>query len=200
MALNANALVTVDDLRAYLGQGVSSESETMMELLINAASQEFDRFCGRQLKQKTETNLYLDGDGTKYLYLPSCPAASVTGVYENDTLLVVDTDYLVYTSDHDAYLLKYYPTWPELTSGGFPVWAKGHKTVKISSVLLGYATVPSDIVLGCLKQCAVEYQRMKQKTWGETSRSSESQSVSVVEPGLLPDVEAVLKRYRRVAV
>lgn len=200
MALNSNALVTVDDLRAYLGQGVSSESETMMELLINAASQEFDRFCGRQLKQKTETNLYLDGNGSRYLKLPSWPAASVTGVYEDGTLLVVDTDYLVYTSDDDAYLLKYSSTWPEITTYCSPVWAEGHKTIKISSVLLGYATVPADIQLACLKQCAVEYQRAKQKTWGETSRSSESQSVSVIEPGLLPDVEAVLKRYRRVAV
>lgn len=200
MALNSNALTTVEKFRTYVGEK-SSEYDTLIEDIINSVSQEFDRFAGRGLKQTAHTNLYIDGTGTEYLPLPSWPAASVTGVYEDDVLLTegLDEDYVVYTSDHDAYLRKVNPTWPELVEAA-GVWLEGPKTIKITSVSLGYATVPADIVLACLKQGAVEYLRMKQKTWGETSRSNEGQSVSTVDPGLLPDVVAVLKRYQRYRV
>lgn len=198
-SLAANALVTFADFMGY----VPSETpinKNLAETIINAVSTEFDRVCGRTLKQATYTNLYLDGNGERTLNLPNWPADSATfgTVTENGTLLVngLTGDYVLYTSDDDAYLRKVGATWPELGES-CAAWFAGPKTVLISTVKLGYATVPGDIVLVCLKQCALEYQRAKQRTWGETSRSVGEGSVSLVEPGLLPDVEAVLKRYRR---
>ena len=187
MALNANALITVAELRSYIGQS-STESDGLLELLINAVSQECDRYCARALKQATYTNLYLDGNGEKTLDLPSWPAASLGTVTEDGTALVsgLDDDYTLYTSDSDAYLRRITGT-----------WLYGPKTVLISSVALGYATIPSDLKLAAMKQTALEWQRMKKKEWGETSRSVGEGSVSLIAPGLLPDVEAVLKRYRR---
>jgi hypothetical protein len=200
MSLNANALVTVEELRAYAGEK-STESDSLLEIIVNSVSQEFDRFCGRVLKQATYTNLYLDGSGTSEQLLPSWPAASITGVYEDDTLLTegLEEDYVIYTSDEDAYLRKVNSTWPELDEET-AVWLAGPKTIKIASVKLGYATIPADMKLACLKQAAREYQNMKQKAWGETSRSKGEDSASMVEPGLLPDVVAVLKRYRRMSL
>jgi hypothetical protein len=188
MGLNANALITVDDFRGYMGDGVSSAFENLMELIINGVSQEFDRFVSRVLKQATHTNLYLDGNGEQILNLPNWPAADLGTVTEDGTLLVngLTEDYVLYTSDDDAYLYKI---------GG--VWLEGPKTVLISTVKLGYATIPGDVQLKCIKQCALEYQQMKKKELGESSHSRGDESVSFVELGLLPDVEAVLKRYRR---
>jgi len=197
-ALAANALITLADFLGYV-KSETPIAKNVAETIINGVSQEFDRFTGRVLKQATYANLYLDGSGEKTLDLPNWPAASLTGVYEDDTLLVegLDDDFVLYTSDDDAYLRKVGTTWPELKEAT-AVWLEGPKTVKITSVLLGYATIPGDLVLACLKQCAWEYQRMKLSEWGETSRSTAGGgSVSLVEPGLLPDVEAVLKRYRR---
>lgn len=184
----ANAIITVEQLAAFMGEAAA---KNLADMVINSVSNEFELFCGRILKQvtyATTTKLYFDGEGSKYLMLPSWPAASVTGVYEDDVLLVEgdDADYLVYTSDDDAYLYK--------VSG---VWAKGRKNIYITSVALGYAAIPSDIQLAALKQSAVEYMKAKQKTWNDTSRSQGDGSVSLLQPGLLPDVEAVLKRYRR---
>jgi hypothetical protein len=197
-SLASNALISVADLSRLMGEEVSTG---LAEMVINSVSSEFDRYTGRTLKQTAYTNLYIDGNGDKILQLPNWPAASVTGVYEDDTLLTegLDYDYTVYTSDDEAYLYKLSSTWPGLLSES-AVWAKGPKTIKITSVSLGYATIPGDLVLAATKQAAVEYLRAKQKTWNDTSRSVETGSVSLVEPGLLPDVEAVLKRYRRFRV
>jgi len=190
-ALAANALITLADFLGYV-KSESPIAKNVAETIINGISQEFDRSVGRILKrQAAYTNLYLDGNGERYLNLPNWPAASLGTVTEDGTLLVegLAGDYILYTSDDDAYLYKV---------GSGAVWMKGSKTVLISTVLLGYATVPGDLVLACLKQCAWEYQRMKLSEWGETSRSTAGGgSVSLVDPGLLPDVEAVLKRYRR---
>jgi len=199
--LAANALITVADFLGYV-KSETPISKNLIETIINGVSTEFDRFCGRTLKQATYANLYLDGNGEHILNLPNWPAATLTGVYEDDTLLVegLDEDFVLYTSDEDAYLRKVGSTWPELHEPT-GVWLKGPKTIKITSVLLGYATIPGDIVLKCLKQCAYEYQTNKLSEWGETSRSiGGGGSVSLVDPGLLPDVEAVLKRYRRMSL
>lgn len=179
-----NALVTVEMFEAYYGGAVS---KTRADLIINGVSQEFDRFCARILKQATYTNLCLDGNGEKHLPLPSWPAASLGTVTEDGTLLTegATADYLLYTSDDCAYLYR--------VSGR---WLKRPKAVLLSTVLLGHSPIPADLTLACLKQCAYEYQRQALKTWGETSRSVEGGSVGMVEPGLLLDVQEVLKRYR----
>ncbi len=186
-SLNANALVTLADLLGFLGEE-NPISKNTAEAIINSVSQEFDRYLGQVIKQATYTNLYIDGNGREDLRLPGWPAAEVTGVYEDDDLLTegLDYDYVLYSSDGDAYLRRI-----------DDLWLVGPKTVKITSVKLGFAVVPGDIQLARLKQCAVEFQRAKQKSWDETSRSIGEQSVSLVDPGLLPDVVAVLNRYRR---
>jgi len=186
--LAANALITVADFRGYVPDAIGV-TKNVIETIINGVSQEFDRFIGFVLKQATYASLYLDGNGEKYLPLPGYPVASLGTVTEDGTLLTegLDDDFVLYTSDFDAYLRK--------IDG---VWLEGPKTELISTIKLGYATIPGDLVLACLKQCAWEYQRTKLSEWGETSRSTAGGgSVSLVEPGLLPDVEAVLKRYRR---
>jgi hypothetical protein len=190
MSLADNALVTLDDAKTFL-QKTTDKDVGILELLINGVSQEFDRFCGRILKQATTTALYLDGNGEKILDLPNWPAADLGTVTEDGTLLTEgdDDDYILYSSDDSAYLYR--------VSG---VWMKKRKSVLISTADLGFSPIPADIQLACLKQCAKEFQTMALKGWGETSRSGGDGSVSVVEPGLLKDVEAVLRRYRRYGI
>jgi hypothetical protein len=183
-ALATNALIAVADLARLLGEEVST---SLAEMVINSVSQEFERYLGRTIKQATSTALYLDGNGMKDLYLPAWPAAALGTVTEDGTLLTegLTADFVLYTSNDSAYLHK---------MGG--VWLEGPKTILISTVALGFATVPADLQLACAKQAAVEYQKSKLKGWNDTSRSIEGGSVSLVEPGLLPDVVAVLKRYQ----
>lgn len=185
--LAANALITLADFRGYMGD--ESINKNVAEAIINGVSQEFDRFVGRVLKQATSTALYLDGNGERDLDLPNWPAALGAGTVTEDGTLLTESltgDFVLYTSDDCAYLRK--------IAGH---WIEGPKTVLISTIALGYATIPGDIVLKALRQCAFEFQSSQLKTWGETSRSVEGGSVSMVEPGLLPDVQEVLTRYRR---
>lgn len=61
--------------------------------------------------------------------------------------------------------------------------------------------IPKDLQLACMQQCAVEFQRLTKKEWGETSRSFPDGSVSTsIEENLLSYVKEVLDRYRRVVI
>lgn len=194
MSLNANALVTVAELRDYLGL-TSSDSAVALEIIVNSVSQEFEDEVDCDLFSDTYTSEAIDGSGRSYLYLPHWPVTTFTSCVEDGETLVKDTDYFVDMAN--GILTKSRTPWP--TYEYQLNWTTQRGGV-VNTYIAGYAAVPADIKLACLKQCAVEYQRMKQKTWGETSRSIGDGSSSYSEPGLLPDVKAVLERYERVEI
>ena len=57
--------------------------------------------------------------------------------------------------------------------------------------------MPADLKMACLIQTADLWQKFQHKSWGETTRSVASQSVTVQETDLLEVVATVLKRYKR---
>ncbi len=187
------SLVTRASFKSYAGLTLT-DHDTEIDLIIESVSKEFARYLGvSTLKAATSTNLYIDGNGKRFLPLPGWPAASLGSVYEDDTLLVegLDEDFVLKSSDSGAWLEK-------VNCDGY--WSPGVKTIKLSTVILGFSVVPSDLQLACMKQAGVEYQRMFIKTWGESSRSRGDSSASYLAPGLLPDVKAVLDRYRMVHI
>lgn len=61
--------------------------------------------------------------------------------------------------------------------------------------------IPKDLELAVMQQVAVEFQRQQKNEWGETSRSFPDGSVTTMgEEDLLPYVERILKKYRRVSI
>lgn len=182
--LAANALISVADLARLVGDDVST---SLAEMVINSVSQEFENEVGCDLFNATYTAELNNGNGKSFLFLPHWPITDIDAVTENDVTLTEDTDF--YADYANGILWK--------MDGG--KWTAGHGTVA-ATYDAGYAAVPADISLACAKQCAVEYQKAKQKGWNETSRSVEGGSVSLIEPGLLPDVMVVLQRYHRVRI
>jgi len=180
----SNALITVEQLSTYMGTQVS---KNLADLTINGVSQEFESEVDCDLFNATYTASPLDGSGKFFMYLPHWPVTDVDSVVEDGVTLTEGTDFFV---DYDYGIL----TKP---AGGKWTTARGGVVVTYDA---GYAAVPGDIVLACLKQCAVEYMRSKKSEWGQTSRSAGDGSVSLVEPGLLKDVQAVLARYQRVRI
>ena len=191
MSLLANALITLEDFKVYAGiDAAVSKDDTLFELLINSVSARFDTETGRVLKSAAYTDLYLDGNGERDLDLPNYPITAVASVYEDDILLVVGAlyDYLFVAGG------------PLAVNGILrrvnAVWSLGSQNIKLTFTA-GYVTVPSDLQMACLKQCAREWQTQKTSSWGETSRSFGDGSISYETKDLLDDVKAVLNRYAR---
>lgn len=187
MTLNANALITLEDFKLYAGiDAADSKNDALYELIINSVSQRFDTEANRIFKSAVYTNAYLDGTGTEYLYLPNYPIIGTITITENDETLTVGDDY-DYLLIADRGLL-----WR------IGVWALGSQNIKVTYTG-GYTatTMPGDLMLACLKQCAKEWRTQMAGNWGETSRSYPDGSVSHEVKDLLEDVKVVVNRYRR---
>jgi hypothetical protein len=200
MSVAASSLITLDQLKAYLGPSFEgNQNDGLLELLIDSVTVMFDSHLGRTLAKTTYTNLYFDGTGKENLYLPNWPIVSITSIYEDDVLLTegVDSDYVLYA---DIGILK-------RVSGA---WLKGLKTVKTTLVagyvvqgaapLAGETALPANVKLACMIQVSREWKKTQGSEWGESSRTFPDGSTSRIERGLLKEVEEILDHYRRIRI
>jgi len=189
MAVDTNALITLVDLKAYLGT-TPAGADALLEILINQVSGMARTCLGRNLIQATYSNLLLDGPGSEYLYLPDWPISEVTGVYEDDVLLTIDTDYKVYAARGILRRLN-------------GIWAEGALNIKISSHKAGYliTDLPRDIQALVVNKVAAEWQRQKNSMWGQTSRSTSGGSENFELPlAFTEDEEKVLLAHNRMVL
>ena len=194
MAVNAGAIITVAELKAYVGV-TTTDFDTIFEIFINSVSDEFNAYVGRKLGKATYTDVYFDGPAGSDLLLPHFPVVSITSIEEDgDTLVEGDyDDYLLYA---DAGIIR-------RVMGS---WLRGNKTIKITYVAgyvvqgatlgTGETALPGDLRLACLAQCAREWKKAQGAEWGMTSRSFPDGSVTRTEKGLLQEVTDVLDRHR----
>lgn len=127
MALNSNALITLDEIKDYLAI-LDLSQDGILEVLINAVSETFENHVGRKFVETTYTSLKIDGSGHSILWLPNWPVVSLSTVKENGSTLVKDTDFKVY--DDIGALVK--------ISG---VWAEGFQNIEVT-YKAGYQLAP----------------------------------------------------------
>lgn len=73
------ALITVDDIETLLGENLSSDDESVIELYIQFAVGEIEAWLGRPISIKTfEEDVLADADGR--IYLANTPVVSVTSI------------------------------------------------------------------------------------------------------------------------
>jgi hypothetical protein len=207
MALGANAILTWDVAAAFLKPPYADVP--VVEAIIEGTSQLFNKMVGCTLRKTTYTAIKLDGPGTSRLYLPAWPVVSPLGaIIEDGVTLVLDTDF--YADLPMGFLTKatYANTlysemyggarlWTNLTQGITVTFTAGYD---ITATLPALPTMPADIKLACLKQCAYEYKKYMSKSWGQTSSSLGGQSTSFSEDDVLPFVGEVLRKYRRITL
>lgn len=169
-----------------------TEDDSIIEYLIDGVSAAFNSYVGRQILEKTDTTLYLDGNGRALLQLPRWPVTSITSVTEDDAALTEgdDNDYVLYS---DEGILRRIGT----------VWFKWPKSVLLASLKAGYpiASLPKDLKFAALKQIAAEFKDFRMRSQGEMSRTAPDGSTTKRElEQFLPEVKAVLDRYRGVSL
>lgn len=97
-ALAANALLSLDEAKRYLGMD-SGDPSLDSEVIdaINEASSVAEGWCGSALRQRTFTAEQHDGPGGYDLWLDNAPVASIASITE-DTVAVGSTQYVFYAS------------------------------------------------------------------------------------------------------
>jgi len=197
MSLTANALISVADFMLFMGWPPESHAEDIpvVEMVIEGVSASFSNYADADFKSATYTSVKLDGTGKTYLFLPHFPVTTFTSLYEDDTLLVKDTDYWV---DTDLGILyRIITNWPSSESVGRWTSARQGLTVTYAA---GYATVPPDVKMACLLEVGRAYEMVKNHMFGETSRTVEGVSISLSTDELLLSTLAVLGRYSRTQI
>jgi hypothetical protein len=189
MALDLCNIVEVKDHVDGLS-GVDTY-DSMIERLINAVSEQIEKYCDREfLDSESDVTEYYDGDGSiSRIVIRRPPITSVTSVHDDtdrtygaDTL-IASTDYVVYNDTGSIVL-----------DGS--TFSRGLKNIKII-YQGGYttSTIPSDLNLACILQCAFMFQRRKEL--GLTSVSGSSGTITKYAPiKLLPATKQLLNPYR----
>lgn len=199
MAVLAKALMTAAQLRTgyLLALGSDTSQDALLEVILNAISDTFDRYVGRALAKAAYTAAYLDGNGRPTLYLPNRPVVSITSIEEDDETLTEGEEYNYMLYAEEGKLVK--------TEGG--IWMKGPKTIKITYTAgyvvqgatpeAGETALPADLWLACAMQAAREWKKAQQNEWGMTSKSSpDGATIQRVEAGLMKKVREILDKYR----
>jgi hypothetical protein len=197
MSLDSNALITLANLKSYL-QDVAADNDTydtILEMLINAASTLIQSEIGEPLVYTAYTEKYLTGNGTSLLRLPQAPIVAVTSVEEDDWEMTegVEEDYVIL---YDAgYLRK---------TGG-ATWSKAVHNIKVSFTAGYYVAsqtsteneMPKDIQLACMKQVGIEWRRAKEEDWDQTSKTFPDGSIARNIIELHPQVKDICRKYKR---
>lgn len=186
MALNANALTTLANVKEQLDIADASQ-DSLLERLINTASQLIEKYTDRVLVQDTYTEFYF-GRGSNQLMLRNYPAEKPTDL-RIDNNAVFDVSAVIDTDDYDidnGSMVSYV--------GSFPRASSRHN-IKIV-YLGGFATIPSDLEHASIELVEFLYERSSDRRIGVTSKSKRDETISFVQ-GIPEFIALMLDPYVR---
>lgn len=199
MALSQDALTDLTALKRYLKIS-GDENDGLLESLIEAVSAQFNAYTGRLLTARDYSwdpedaaydpdNAVLSGSGHAELILPQYPVQSITELRLDGSALPEASP-----GDSAGWLLDRAAGVAARLDGAFPR-GQGNLTLVYRA---GFAAVPADLAQAALEQAA---ERFQQSTPGHgrlgiSARTLADGSVSYQAAALLPQVQAVLDRYR----
>lgn len=199
MALSDQALTSVQALKDYL-KLTSDENDALLECLIEAVSAHFAAHTGRHLTARVYSpepaspdfdpdNAVLDGSGYPELLLPQYPvqalaSLSLEGVALQPAQAPGQPGWVL---DRSAGVLS-------LVSA---VFTRGRQNVAVSYRAV-FDKIPAELAQACLEQAAMRFQESGagQGRLGVSARNLADGSVSYQGQAMLPQVTAVLDRYR----
>lgn len=121
MAIHAYALTTLAELKTYMGiTGVAED--TLLESLIDAATDLIELFCNRRFKKTTYTDELYDGNGKTILFMKNYPIVTVTSMYY---VIVGMSDELIDPTYHKVYENEGFIYTPHY-------WRVGHLNIKVT--------------------------------------------------------------------
>lgn len=158
-------LVTATEYKTYAGIS-GSDLDTVIGVMIDIASVQIRRYCGRNLttgfESASRTEVY-DGNGYKELQLTEWPVTSITSVTQvlddGSTSALASTNYRVEGATGRLVRLAARTgrfatsTWGEVSSPGWgwePGWDDGFQNWSVVYTG-GYSTIPDDLKFACYR-------------------------------------------------
>ncbi len=192
---------TTDDVKMRLAIS-DSDYDTMIAAIIAGLTGRFDAFCGRTLLQtSSDVTEYYTGL-SQYLQLNRYPVISITSIkeardrdFDNATALTAEEDYWPMSLGKNGILFREGVWWPPkpdsiqvIYRGGFAAAGDEPGSSEIA--------LPAEIREAAIKQAAMEFKRRDDIALSGVG--FDGGSMTKFQPmKLLPDVEDVLKQYRR---
>ncbi|BEQ16784.1 head-tail connector protein [Desulfoferula mesophila] len=198
MALSIDALTSLAQVKQYLGLSAATH-DALLEGLIEAVSAQFNAFCGRKLMARDYShvsgdaaydpdNALLSGSGYPELLLPQYPVINLSSlVVEGRSLAPSENGSTGWLLDAGAGVLS-------LIGLVFP---RGSHNLGVV-YRAGFGAAPADLAQAAVEQSAMRFQESAagQGRLGISARTLADGSVSYHSGELLPQVRAVLERYR----
>ncbi|MFH1035260.1 MAG: head-tail connector protein [Pseudomonadota bacterium] len=199
MALSREALTSVQAVKDYLRLS-SGENDALLATLIEAVSAHFAAYTGRNLTARDYSpdpgsadfdpdNAILDGSGYPEQLLPQYPVQNLASLSLDGVALppAQAPGQAGWVLDRSAGVLS--------LLGG--VFTRGRHNLAVT-FRAGFESPPADLAQACLEQAATRFQESgaAQGRLGVSARTLADGSVSYQGQALLPQVTAVLDRYR----
>ena len=193
MSLASNALVSVEEVKQYLGIDSDDNTENF-EQLINGVSKQVESFCGRNfITPSAAITEKWSGDGTESVWLQEAPIASAIAVtsisYRSGTTwTALDSNYTIEQNASEALI--------EFTDGS--VFTKGYRNWKVSySYGYSLSAVPDDLKHATIILVAREKSLADNKLHGVNSKSFADHSISYNFDKDPENVKRTLNAYKR---
>jgi hypothetical protein len=183
MALNANALVDLDDVKNYIKSFDDTDADQVatIENLINSASEWFDGYVGYSVKAADVTFKNFVMIGGTDIALPSYPVNSIASFKVDSSTYVKDTDFYL---DGRSGLCKFAI---EFTPG---------RHLLEATFNAGFATIPDDIKGAVLELIVWNNMRINTSGFG-VRQQTVGESTTTFEINVPFSARAVADRYKR---
>lgn len=185
MALQANALITLQEAKDHLGITGSSYDDRL-EDLINGASDFSDRYTNNNIVEDTYTDVLYDGNNSDFLLIPVTPLTAVASLYI-DGSRIFDASSLVDTDDYDI------RDQVGIVLFDGRKFTHGKHTVKVTYTA-GYSTVPETIKLAVKLWVEYYFRLTDSKNLGLKSYSQQGDNYSR-DPGLPKEIMELLDPF-----
>ena len=195
MPLSPYVLTTLGNTKDQLGVPSSNTNfDTLLERLINEASDRIETFCDRFLKQRTGITEYQDGIAQDRILLDQWPATLPSELWVDPTGLFTDTRYRL---DPGAYAL-------DLSARGEGIgvvrrdscfFPRGTKNIKVVYDG-GYANIPAALEGACLLTVQFLYDMRDNHSVGVETKGK-NQENTTYRANLPEYVQETLLAYKR---
>jgi len=186
MSVSANALTSLDSVKNFYGMtGTKQTDDDLLEDLIDRITELIQSYCNVTNFKSTKYTEYLDGMGSKYLFVNNIPIVSITSIHD-DADWGWNSDDLLDSDDYRSVDNKYIV----LKDDFFTLADQNIKIVYTA----GYTTIPGDLEQVCIEEVIMKYKH--RRDIDVQSKTLDDGTVQYVSKNLMQSSRITLNKYR----